>query len=384
MRYYRLAVGAVPPLCSCPRAERAGACGTAAFERRRRAGDARQHRDLHQPGRPGRPAAAVDAGLPAERSDHGRLRERRRSRERRAGARAHRRVDAASATRAGRGRDVAGQQATARGRDRRPSVPGADRTTLRSRRRKPRSHNAKLVYDQNEQLFKQGYVSQTALQNSQRRSTCQAQQAYNNASVGLRNNTVSAENVKAQQAAAQSAAAQANVLRTQIGQTTLYAPFSRRRHAALDGSRRVWLRPAAPVLSISRVDTVWININVPDTYLEFVQPGSPASLTSSSLPGKTFQVRVQNVNAVPTSGTLSYLARVQMPNPGDVLRGGMLISATIPKEQRFGVDPGASLGGRRRPRRARPSSPSRTGKRCKSRFASASRPIRRPKSSATR
>jgi len=31
--------------------------------------------------------------------------------------------------------------------------------------------------------------------------------------------------VKAQEAAAQSSAAQANVLRTQIGQTTLYAPF---------------------------------------------------------------------------------------------------------------------------------------------------------------
>ena len=195
--------------------------------------------------------------------------------------------------------------------------------------------NAKLVYNQNEQLYKQGYVSQTALQNSQAQYVS-AQQAYNNASVGLRNNTVSAENVKAQEAAAQSSAAQANVLRTQIGQTTLYAPFSGVVTQRLMDPGAM-ASPSTPVLSISQVDTVWININVPDTYLEFVKPGSPASLTSSSLPGKTFQVRVQNVNAVPTSGTLSYLARVQMPNPGDVLRGGMLISATIPKEQRFGV-----------------------------------------------
>jgi len=168
--------------------------------------------------------------------------------------------------------------------------------------------NAKLVYNQNEQLYKQGYVSQTALQNSQAQYVS-AQQAYNNAS---------------------------NVLRTQIGQTTLYAPFSGVVTQRLMDPGAM-ASPSTPVLSISQVDTVWININVPDTYLEFVKPGSPASLTSSSLPGKTFQVRVQNVNAVPTSGTLSYLARVQMPNPGDVLRGGMLISATIPKEQRFGV-----------------------------------------------
>jgi HlyD family secretion protein len=38
------------------------------------------------------------------------------------------------------------------------------------------------------------------------------------------------------------------------------------------------------------------------------------------------------VNAVPTSGTLSYLARITMANPGDVLRGGMLVTATLPKE----------------------------------------------------
>ncbi|MGR4064814.1 MAG: efflux RND transporter periplasmic adaptor subunit [Vulcanimicrobiaceae bacterium] len=195
--------------------------------------------------------------------------------------------------------------------------------------------NARLVYNQNVQLYKQGYVSQTALQNSQAQYVA-AQQAYNNAQVGLRNNSVSAENVKAQQAAAQTAAAQANVLRTQIGQTALFAPF-----AGVVTQRLMdpgaMASPSTPVLSVSQVDNVWININVPDTYLEYVKPGAQATLTSSSLPGKTFQARIQNLNAVPTSGTLSYLARVQMPNPGDVLRGGMLISATIPKEQRFGV-----------------------------------------------
>jgi multidrug efflux pump subunit AcrA (membrane-fusion protein) len=56
------------------------------------------------------------------------------------------------------------------------------------------------------------------------------------------------------------------------------------------------------------------------------------SFTSSSLPGKTFRAQIGTVNAVPTQGTLSYLARVRLPNPGDVLRGGMLITATVPKQ----------------------------------------------------
>src|SRR6185312_10491358 len=134
-----------------------------------------------------------------------------------------------------------------------------------------------------------------------------------------------------QQAAADAARAQAGVLSTQLSQTYLYAPF--------DGviSQRL-LDPGAfgspnqPVLTISRIDTVWLNINVPDEDLAYVRPGVPFTYTSSSLPGKTFKGVIQTVNAVPTSGTLSYLARMQTANPGEQLRGGMLISATIPRQ----------------------------------------------------
>ncbi|MBV8488956.1 MAG: efflux RND transporter periplasmic adaptor subunit, partial [Candidatus Eremiobacteraeota bacterium] len=86
-----------------------------------------------------------------------------------------------------------------------------------------------------------------------------------------------------------------------------------------------------------RVDTVWINVNVPDEDLAYVQPGTPFTFKTTSLPGKTFPARFQTVNAVPTSGTLSYLARLALPNPGLVLRGGMLITATIPKQQAKGA-----------------------------------------------
>jgi RND family efflux transporter MFP subunit len=77
---------------------------------------------------------------------------------------------------------------------------------------------------------------------------------------------------------------------------------------------------------------MWNNINVPDTDLPYVRAGSAVSFTSSSLPGRTFNANITTVNAVPTAGTLSYLARIQMSNPGNVLRGGMLVTATLPRE----------------------------------------------------
>jgi HlyD family secretion protein len=191
--------------------------------------------------------------------------------------------------------------------------------------------NAKLVYEQNKQLYKQGYVSQTALQQSEA-SYVQAQSTYNNSVVGLRNNVVSAENVKAQQASAVAASAQANVLSTQLSQTTVYAPFEGViSNRLLDPG--AYAGPSQPVLQISRTDIVWINVNVPDEDLGYVRPGTVMKFKTSSLPDKTFTERIQTVNAVPTSGTLSYLARLQMTNPGDVLRGGMLIDATLVKQQ---------------------------------------------------
>jgi membrane fusion protein, heavy metal efflux system len=68
-----------------------------------------------------------------------------------------------------------------------------------------------------------------------------------------------------------------------------------------------------------------------------VRPGTLVRFRTSSLANREFDGRIQTVNAVPTSGTLSYLARMQMQNPGDILRGGMLISATLPKQQASGA-----------------------------------------------
>jgi HlyD family secretion protein len=195
--------------------------------------------------------------------------------------------------------------------------------------------NAKLVYDQNKQLYKQGYVSETQLQQSEA-NYVQAEQTYNNAVVGLRNNVVSAQNVKAQQAQAQSASAQAHVLSTQLSQTYLYSPYD-----AVIANRLVdpgaFASPSQPVLQVARIDTVWINVNVPDEDLAYVHPGTLVAFQSTSLPGRTFHAPIQTVNSVPTSGTLSYLARIELRNPDYVLRGGMLVAVTVTKARAVGA-----------------------------------------------
>ncbi len=192
--------------------------------------------------------------------------------------------------------------------------------------------NARLVYRQDSTLYKEGYVSQAQLE-AARSAYVQAQSAYQTAAIGIRNNVVAGENVKASIASAQSAQAQAGLLETEIAQTYLYAPYDGVITARLldPGSQA---GPSAPVLSISQVNTVWVNVNVPDRALPYVTPGKSLTFESASLPGRVFRGRVETVNAVPTMGTLSYLARLSLPNPGNILRGGMLVNVVITQATR--------------------------------------------------
>jgi len=82
---------------------------------------------------------------------------------------------------------------------------------------------------------------------------------------------------------------------------------------------------------------VWVNVNVPDEDLTYVHAGTPMTFTVGQLSGRKFIGRVNTVNAVPTQGTLSYQARIRMPNPDASLRGGMLVSVTVEKERHNNV-----------------------------------------------
>ena len=195
--------------------------------------------------------------------------------------------------------------------------------------------NAKLTYDQDSQLFKQGYVSQSQLE--QARSAYVAAQTQYQTALSNRG-TTGVQNAQAQaaQGAVRALQEQANVLRTEIGQTALYAPFDGVVTARLMDPGAM-ASPGSPALRVSQIGTVWVNVNVPDEDLAYVHPGIPVTFSTSQLGGRSFTGHVETVNAVPTQGTLSYQARIRQPNPGNELRGGMLVSVTIQKERHKGV-----------------------------------------------
>lgn len=190
--------------------------------------------------------------------------------------------------------------------------------------------NAKLTYDQDTQLFKQGYVSQSQLEQA-RAQYVAAQSQYNTALANQGSTGIQSSNAAAAREAVRATQAQANILRTEIGQTSLYAPFDGVVTARLMDPGAM-ASPGNPVLRVSQVDAVWVNVNVPDEDLAYVHAGTPVSFSASQLGGRGFTGSIATVNAVPTQGTLSYQARIRQPNPDAALRGGMLVSVTIEKE----------------------------------------------------
>lgn len=186
--------------------------------------------------------------------------------------------------------------------------------------------NAQLAYNQDLQLYKQGYVSQSQLVQA-RSAYIGAQSQYQTAISNQRSTQVSTSSAAADRAAVQSAQAQANTLRTMIGQTALYAPFDGVITARLMDPGAM-ASPGTAVLRVDKLDTVWVNVNVPDEDLAYVHAGTPVTFTTSTS-SRRFAARIFAVNAVPTQGTLSYQARIRQTNPGDVLRGGMLVSVVI-------------------------------------------------------
>ncbi len=189
--------------------------------------------------------------------------------------------------------------------------------------------NAKLTFDQDTQLYKQGYVSQSQLTQA-RAAYVAAQTQYQQALANRGTTGVQGAQAQAAAEAVHAAQAQANVLRTQIGQTSLYSPFDGVVTARL-ADPGAMASPGTPVLRVSQVGTVWVNVNVPDEDLAYVHSGTPVRFSVSQLGGRSYDGRITTVNAVPTQGTLSYQARIAQSNPGGELRGGMLVSCTIQK-----------------------------------------------------
>jgi HlyD family secretion protein len=182
-------------------------------------------------------------------------------------------------------------------------------------------------------LFKQGYVSQQAL-DQQQAATAAADAALRAAEVGATNANLSGSGSSAladlrnAQAAVTSASAASDLIQAQIAQTNVRAPF--------DGvivSRGVdpgaLAAPGSPLMVVDQLDPVYVNAGISGDQLKFVHAGTPVTVTVGSVPGRAWHGSVEYFNLSAEPGTVTYMARIKLANPDLKLRGGMVAQAAV-------------------------------------------------------
>jgi len=108
----------------------------------------------------------------------------------------------------------------------------------------------------------------------------------------------------------------------QLSQTTLRSPI-----AGIVSERRMdpgaMATPGVPILTIVDIRRLWLDVPVQEEQAAQVAPGLPAEAWFDAQPGKVFTGRVIRLNPAANPQSRSVIARVEIANPGGLLKPGM-------------------------------------------------------------
>jgi len=137
----------------------------------------------------------------------------------------------------------------------------------------------------------------------------------------------------------EASAAGRSLAETRLGQATLTAPMAGlvlAKHA----EPGEMLAPGAPVVTIARMDEVWLRGYIPEADVGRVAIGQRARVTADAWPGRVLEGRVsfisseaeftpKNVQTEKERVKLVYRIKVTLPNPKGELKPGMPVDAII-------------------------------------------------------
>jgi len=145
--------------------------------------------------------------------------------------------------------------------------------------------------------------------------------------------------VKEKRARAESSGAGFSIAETRLSQTVLTSTLDGlvlSKHAEAGEM----LTPGAPVLTIGKMDEVWLRAYIPENELGRVKVGQSARITTDTWPGRAFEGKVsfisaqaeftpKNVQTEKERVKLVYRIKITLPNPKMELKPGMPADAVI-------------------------------------------------------
>ncbi len=194
----------------------------------------------------------------------------------------------------------------------------------------------------NQSLMHQGYVSQSAVDQAQQAASAaeaqlrSAQVAAQNAQLGGANVSSAQSEIRSLAAAVEQARAAVSFAQAQLGQTVITAPFDGvLTQRSVDAGALA--SPGTPLVQVSQLNPVYVNVGIPEEDLPYIHAGTSVTVRVDSAPGRLWHGTVAAINGATSQGTLSYLARIVLPNPDFLLKGGMVASVDFVKAERRDV-----------------------------------------------
>jgi membrane fusion protein (multidrug efflux system) len=153
-------------------------------------------------------------------------------------------------------------------------------------------------------------------------------QKYEEAKEGARK-----EDIAAAQAKAGQAAAAAKLQQKRLADTKLASPISGvvARRLAEPGEM---IAAGMPVIAVMDLNPVRVQVGVPETEIARVRVGQKASVRIPSMGGREFEGKVELTGFAADPQSRTFPVRLLVPNPGLVLRAGMIAEAEIESDAR--------------------------------------------------
>ncbi len=94
-------------------------------------------------------------------------------------------------------------------------------------------------------------------------------------------------------------------------------------------TRGQYVQEGTPLFAIADLSQVWVELSAYETDLALLRFGQKASISVAAMPGEKFGGAVSFVSPVMDEGSRSVRVRLDVPNPKQLLKPGMLVKADI-------------------------------------------------------
>jgi membrane fusion protein, copper/silver efflux system len=123
---------------------------------------------------------------------------------------------------------------------------------------------------------------------------------------------------------------------------TIYAPIGGT-VTERNGREGMYVETGERIYAITDLSAVWVELDAYEADLPWIHFGQPVSFTAEALPGNTFEGRVAFISPTLDERTRTAMVRVNVPNPGGLLKPGMLVRGVVRARTATGgrvMDPG--------------------------------------------